>query len=435
VGCKRVKYLDQIEFEPEWFTQEFEDSFSPSKVILGIDARQQGQDKYFVKLDKGILGADCPLADGCVCKKSCIFYQAPDGSFQHHFTERAFTFTLDSMSLTATSSYDGTEDCPTEDNLDLHVKAVELNQDDLQVHMMGTTAQSLGNVYGSQIIPYIGTVVDMDLVKFGAGHLMPITTGYPEFGLRVFSLIGGEITDILDIVTSEPIKSLKTLTFRIDKDGKELEVAHVLVSDNTGHVTVYEWTYNTVDTVVENDGILLQHIPTPSFSAMDVFKSQPSFNVQETIHLAVAYRMNINFREFTITDILEYNMVDEQYVYSPVVQKHTLRRDNPVTKIQAKKVSDYVSIAMSCDGVIEIYDFIVNVGLQKVSDYLVHGNLVDFTWFTQRLAKTESKEDLTTLLFIVKEMGGVQSTETLRLGTLGKLNLPELEYHPDALGY
>ena len=36
------------------------------------------------------------------------------------------------------------------------------------------------------------------------------------------------------------------------------------------------------------------------------------------------------------------------------------------------------------------------------SDYLVHGNLVDFTWFTQRLAKTESKEDLTTLLFIVK---------------------------------
>ena len=32
-------------------------------------------------------------------------------------------------------------------------------------------------------------------------------------------------------------------------------------------------------------------------------------------------------------------MVDEQYVYSPVVQKHTLRRDNPVTKIQAKKVT------------------------------------------------------------------------------------------------
>ena len=34
--------------------------------------------------------------------------------------------------------------------------------------------------------------------------------------------------------------------------------------------------------------------------------------------------------------------------------------------LNSLKVSDYVSIAMSCDGVIEIYDFIVNVGLQKV---------------------------------------------------------------------
>ena len=38
--------------------------------LLNIFQNFLFQDKYFVKLDKGILGADCPLADGCVCKKS-----------------------------------------------------------------------------------------------------------------------------------------------------------------------------------------------------------------------------------------------------------------------------------------------------------------------------------------------------------------------------
>ena len=33
--------------------------------------------------------------------------------------------------------------CNFQDPGELHVKAVELNQDDLQVHMMGTTAQSV----------------------------------------------------------------------------------------------------------------------------------------------------------------------------------------------------------------------------------------------------------------------------------------------------
>jgi hypothetical protein len=434
VGSKRVKYLDQILFEPSWFSNHFDSS----NYILGIDAIQQGQDKYFVKLEGGIIGEDCSLADGCVCKNTSISYQSSDASFQQDFTDRAFTFTLDSISLTATSSYDASESCPSEESGELHVKAVELNKVDLQVHMEGTTAESLGNVYGSQIIPGVYSVLDMDLIQFGSGHLLAITTGYAngdDTGLLVYSMTGGAITLIKNVTSSVPIKSLKTLTFRKEKDDKDLEVVHVLASLNNTGVTVYEWIYDTEATIITTDGELLQTIPTTSFSAMDVFKSQPGPEAQENVYITVAYETVINFMNFTVMDMLEYNMVNELYVYSPVIHKHKCRRDNPVTKIQAKQISDYVSIALSCNGVIEIYDFIVNVGIQKVSDYIVHGNLVDWTWFTERLPKTKSIEDLTTLLFIVKEMGGVQRTETLRIGTSGKLTLPQLLYKPDELGY
>lgn len=69
-------------------------------------------------------------------------------------------------------------------------------------------------------------------------------------------------------------------------------------------------------------------------------------------------------------------MVDEQYVISPVVQKHTLRRDNPVTnKISSQEGFDYVSILL-CPVMESLRSMIstVNVRLQKSVIILVHGN-------------------------------------------------------------
>jgi hypothetical protein len=438
IGSKRAQYLDVVNYDAEWFVND------TSYTILGIDATQHDKEKFTVKLKRGLTGGDCDLGAGCTCQQTRIASQYGIDSIDYNYTDTVFTFTLPRISLTAVSEFDGTSASCNDGggSGDLRIDAVELDAVGLQVQMKGVTAESLGSVFSPVALTGVYQILDMDLFQLGDRHLLAVTTGYAPAAtpsLRVYDIVNGGITEIMKVDTINPILALKTITFKKQDGDDNLQVGHIFITvDDLGEsqagVKVFEWTY-TEGTGAFSSGVELQTIPAPYVSAMEVFKCKPTSISQETIQLAVAYEFETNLVRSAILDILEYSMVDQAYVYSSVAFKHRLLVDTPISKVQAKKFTDYTTLAISTANKIAIHNFIPNVGVELISEYVVRDELIDWTWFQDSLPKTKSSENLSTIIFIIKRQDGVRSSESLRIGTHGMLYLPELQYKPDDLGF
>jgi hypothetical protein len=437
IGSVRAKYLDEIKYNAMWYDN------SLDYEILGIDTHQFTDDKYTVKMKLG--KNDCNIGENCQCSETRIATQRGTETNTYDYASTVFTYISDEITLTAVSEFDGTNSgCPdTVNSAELIVEAVGLDVPSLKVTLNGTTAESLGTVYDQANLADVYQVLNFDVVKHGNRHIMAFTTGYSEGQhsprLQVYQVENGVVSDGQSFTLGSNPLSLKTISLSYEKDSVKYEVAHVFVDDvveGAGAVKVYEWKWN-VDTGAKTSswGTLIQTLVTPHFSAMEVFKATTSNGVPEKTHLAVGYQYDINLVDYAILDIFEYNPVNEQYVYSTVVTKHKLLVDNPIRKIKSMKFTDYTTLAFSTDHKIQIVNFIPNIGYDQISEYEISENLVDWTLFQESLPKTMSNENLSNILFMIKMQDGVRSTEALRIGTEGKLSLPDLQYKPDNLGF
>jgi len=437
IGSVRAKYFDEVDYTAQWYDNTL------AYDILGIDTHQFTNDKYTVKMKLGKNG--CDIGVDCQCSETRITTQFGTQTTTYDYDSTVFTYISDDLTLTAVSEYDGTSvDCrDTGHNGDLLVEAVALDGPSLQVTLQGTSAESLGEVYDQVTLAGVFQVLDMDVVKIGNIHLMAVTTGFSENSgspkLVVYEVQNGVIGTSKTVNLNQNPTSLKTIAFSYEDGGVTFEVAHVFVDDSIDgvdsvHVIEWKWNQNTGQQTMRwgND---IQTLATPMFSAMEAFKSTTSNGAPEMTHLALAYEFKINLLNSAILDILEYNVVDQKYVYSTVAIKHKLMVDTPIMKIEAKQFTDYTILAFSTEHKIQIVNFVPNVGYEEISEYEVSEGLVDWTWFQESLPKTMSNENLSTILYMIKMQDGIRSSEALRVGTEGKITLPDLQYKPDNLGF
>merc|ERR1739838_210154 len=108
--------------------------------------------------------------------------------------------------------------------------------------------------------------------------------------------------------------------------------------------------------------------------------------------------------------MFRYSATMKQYVFAQHQEKYRIMGKQPVTKISAKRLTDFTSLAVSKKNKIQLLNYIPNYGLKYISEYKVDGELIDWTWFQDKLQRPEN---FSPILVLIIEKNDVRSTKTL----------------------